>query len=620
MVIQPEFSLPFYLYLVKDKLVKFLVHAWKLSKIEVLIEASKRFSLTEKILFGVLSIFVVFSFFNIGWSLLKKVMIQVPTYGGSISEGIIGTPRYINPVLAISDADRDLTTLIYSGLLKYTPNGDLINDLADDYTISDDKTTYTFTIREDAVFQDGTPVTASDIEYTIQKTLDPALKSPKLANWKGVQVKKIDERTIEFSLSQPYTPFLSNLTLGILPKHIWKDLSNEEFPFSQFNVEPVGSGPYKFSKVTRNKSGVPSYYTLTSFVDYTLGQPYINTFNVYFYSNEQKILDAYSNGEIESMTGVSPEAILDFEKEKSITFLRVPTSHIYGYFIDQSQNKALLNKEVRQALDMTLNRDRIVNESIQGFGESLNQPVPKDLFPGNYIVSPTNTTSSTKTNSIGTSTASTTEETLYWSASQVLEKAGWKKNATNGVYEKKDAKKNITPLTFSISTLNTPELRSEAQIAKESWEKLGAQVEIKLFDFGDLNQNVIRPRKYEVLLLGEVVGRDLDLYGYWHSSQRNSPGLNLSLYANSKVDKILEDMRKTSVRDDRLKKESDFLIEVAKDIPVVFSHTTKIGYFLPNKIKNFSPLLITTISERFLNVQNWYIETDYIWKVFKQDN
>ena len=181
----------------KEKIVNFLARTWKLSKIEVLIEASKRFSLTEKIIFGVLSFIVIFSFLNIGWSLLKKVMVEVPTRGGSLSEGIIGTPRYINPVLAISDADRDLTSLVYSGLLKYTPSGDLINDLAENYTISDDKTVYTFTIREDARFHDGTPVTASDVEYTIQKTLDPALKSPKLANWKGVI----------FTLSTLYTFF-----------------------------------------------------------------------------------------------------------------------------------------------------------------------------------------------------------------------------------------------------------------------------------------------------------------------------------------------------------------------------------------------------------------------------
>jgi hypothetical protein len=70
-------------------------------------------------------------------------------------------------------------------------------------------------------------------------------------------------------------------------------------------------------------------------------------------------------------------------------------------------------------------------------------------------------------------------------------------------------------------------------------DKARGSVDVKIFDQGDLSQNVIRPRKYDALLFGEVIGRELDLFAFWHSSQRNDPGLNIALYANSTADKIL---------------------------------------------------------------------------------
>ena len=148
------------------------------------------------------------------------------------------------------------------------------------------------------------------------------------------------------------------------------------------------------------------------------------------------------------------------------------------------------------------------------------------------------------------------------------------------------------------------------------WEDLGARVEIKAFDTINLNQNVIRAREYEALLFGEIIGRDLDLFAFWHSSQRNDPGLNIALYANIDADSLLEDARIINNKDVREKKYIAFTEEIKKDIPAVFIYSPDFLYILPKKIKGFEAQKIIIPSERFLNIHNWFIETEKVWKIF----
>jgi peptide/nickel transport system substrate-binding protein len=560
----------------------------------------KRFSLTEKIIFFSIFIIFIFSCLNLLYLANQKILVEVPAHGGSLSEGIIGTSRYINPVLAISDADRDMTALVYSGLLRYNADGDLIPDLAESYTISKDGTDYTFTIKPNVKFHDGTEITAEDIAFTIEKATDPVIKSPKLANWKSVKVTVLNSKQIKFSLPQPYQPFLSNLTLGILPKHLWKNLSDENFPFSIYNSEPVGSGPYKYSGLTRDSSGITSFYTFTSFSDFTGNEPYIKNIYVHFYSNEKLLNEAMKNGEIDSAGGLSSTSLDSLKNNKNYISNDIPLSHIFGFFLNQSQNQLFTQPEIRKALNESLDRDRIVDESLAGYGEKLTTPIPSELLSVNYL------------NSANLKSTST-EPIDFEGIKNDLTKAGWKLNDKNGLLEKK-VKKTVYQFSFSISTSNSPELQTVAKIAKESWEKIGAQVDIKVFEVSELNQNIIRPRKFDTLLFGEVIGRDLDLYGYWHSSQRVGSGLNLSGYANAKVDKILEDARKIDDKNLREQKYIEFEKEISKDIPAIFSHSHEYIYVLPTKVKDFRMNIMTNPAERFLDVSSWYIETDKIWK------
>lgn len=546
--------------------------------------------------FAALWAFII-SFTIILWNINTSFLIEVPAYGGSFTEGIVGIPRFINPLLAVSDADRDLTALTYSGLMRATSNGTLIPDIAATYEISDEGLIYTFTIKEDAVFHDGTPVTADDIVFTVTKAQDNALKSPKRASWDGVTVEKIGEHQVRFTLKQPYAPFLENTTIGILPKHIWDNVSIEQFNFSQFNIEPVGSGPYRVKNITRDKSGIPVSYTMVSFKDFALGRPYINEITIKFYANEEELTEAFDGGDVESVNALSPKTANELSKMGG-HILRSPLPRVFGIFFNQNQAPVLLDNAVREALDTTVNRKAIVEAVLYGYGTVIEGPIP----PGSL--------------GYATREESTVDEELQrlQRARDILEKNGWKRGE-DGIYEKK-IKKKTERLSFSISVPNVAELKNVAEMVSVAWRTLGADVEIKIFETGDLNQNVIRPRKYDALLFGEIIGRDTDLFAFWHSSQRNDPGLNIALYANSVADKLLEDARSINDTDTRIAKYEKFQNEILDDIPAVFLYAPDFIYLLPNRVHGIEPGPVTTPSERFLNIREWFIETDNVWKVF----
>ena len=583
----------------QEKIKKIMNIKWEVKFFGKLSKMISKFSLSEKVFFYVICATLIIS----GLTLLKKanesLMVNVPMDGGSLKEGIIGSPRFVNPVLAVSDVDHDLTELVYSGLMKVSPDNSLETDLAEKYDISDDGLEYTFTLKDYIYFQDGTKVTADDVEFTINKIQDSATKSPKRPGFYDVKVEKIDDKTIRFTLKKPYSPFLENLTIGILPKHLWGNLSAEQFPFSQYNVEPIGSGPYKISKMDtlqKNMLIIPTYYELTPFNKYSSGKPFISKLIINFYSDEKTLIDAYNKGSIESMNSISIDNVSSIKYQKNSEVKTATLPRVFAVFFNKNNSEVLANKEVRQALDIAVDRKKIVNDILGGYGKELYGPIPSGL--------------------LNKEDADQKPSSDLVDAQNILSKAGWVKNASTNILEKKIDEKNTIELDVSISTLNSPDLVKVAEYVKADWEKLGAKVDIKEFEFGDLQQNIIRPRKFEALLYGEAVGRDMDFFAFWHSSQRNDPGLNISMYANSKVDKLLEDARKTQDVGSRTEKYIAFEEELKKDVPAVFLYSPSFTYIVPNKVKGLEIKTITMPFERFLNINKWYIETNNLWKIF----
>ena len=576
-----------------------LVKRFDIPGAQLLKNAVRHFTLAERTVF----FFFVGMFIFSGAVLLYKVnatfLVHVPMRGGSITEGVVGNPRFINPVLAISEADKNLVALVYSGLLRRTPQGDLVSDLATVDT-SADGLTYTAHLNPQAVFHDGTTVTADDVVFTIQKVQDPGIRSPRFADWSGVDAEKVDDQTVTFTLKKPYAPFIDNLTLGILPKHIWKNVTSDEFLFSQFNSLPVGSGPYQVSSVERDSGGIPNYYDLASFKQALGGEPYISHIIFKFYPSENALVDAYTGGDVSNLAGVSADEAVELQKNGA-HIVSDPLPRIFGVFFNQNQNKLFLDKDVRAALDLAAPKEDIIQAVLDGYGSPIDGPLPPSLFA--WLPAHTAIDSATRLSE----------------AQALLAKAGWTKNVDTGTLEKK-TKHDTVSLSFSISTSDTPELKTTGDLLKKAWEQLGAHVDVQVFDQGDLNQNVIRPRHYDALLFGEVIGRDADLYPFWHSSERNDPGLNIALYANSKVDKLLEDARSTSDPDKRTKDYQAFNAAVTEDVPAVFLYAPSFVYALPSEIAAVNLGELLEIQDRFNGVSDWYIETDRVWQIFARHN
>ncbi len=564
---------------------------------ERLDNARSAFTKTERVFFGVLCALLAGSTLALVAQANNFFLIEMPRRGGALTEGVIGTPRFINPLLAASDADRDLTALVYAGLMKATPEGDLIPDLAERYEISEDNRSYTFWIKPNAIFHDGAPVTPDDVIFTIQRAQDPLIKSVKRANWEGVAAEKVGEHAVRLTPKHPYAPFLENATLGILPKHLWKNIDAESFQFNLLNGEPVGAGPYRFARVLQNASRVPTAYTLVPFEKYALGAPYIASITLRFYGSETALLDAFSKGEVESMGGISPLSARALE-EKGVRARKIPLPRVFGVFFNQNQSKVLADKAVRQALLKALDKKELVQRVLGGYGTPIDGPIPEQGIH----------------DSEGAATGQETTGRLA-DARAILENAKWKLNPDTKVMEKKDGKETRA-LSLSLATAAIPELKKAAEFAATAWRAIGAHVELKFYDLSDLNQTVIRPRAYDALLFGEIVGRDLDLFAFWHSSQRNDPGLNIALYTNIKADRLLEEARIAQEKEKRDEALRVFAEELRKDVPAIFLYSPDFIYILPDKIKNLPLGRLSVPHERFLNIHRAYINTEKVFPLF----
>lgn len=555
----------------------------------------RQFSETEKVIFGFLTIVLIVTALSLLFGVSDYFKADVPAYGGELREGIIGLPRTINPTLAITDADRDLSALIYSGLLKYS-NNELKPDIASSYSISENGLVYDFKIRSDVYFQDGKQLTADDIEFTIQKINDPTIKSPRRADWANVVVKKINNFEIQFILKQAYSPFITNLTIGIIPKHIWEKINADQFIFSEYNIQPIGSGPYMVKNVNKDSGGIPTEYVLETWSKYYANEPYISTLSFSFFADQEKAINALNTNSIDGLASIPPSIAKKIAENNNSTIgiVTSPLPRIFGLFFNQSENKVLADNNVRRALELTVDRKLIIEKVLNGYGEALYGPIPTQ-FMGNDIHY------ATSTNQI--------------SAQSILEKNGWKKTK-DGTYEKKSGKNASTTLGFTIFTADSTDLKETADLLKEAWNNFGARVDVRTFNSADLYQNIIRTRKYDALLFGEQIGKDRDLYAFWHSSQRNAPGLNVSMYTNSNVDKILENIRNLNDDEQRENLYNQLNVMITTDIPAIFLYTPDFIYAIPKDLQGVQLNSITTAADRWNSIEKWYLLTERVWKIF----
>lgn len=645
----------------------------------------------EKIFFAVLLVVFLVSGLELLTSLYLNITKEAPAYGGSYTEGIVGQPRFINPIYGeTNDVDRTMIDLIYSGLLTYDKDGKLIEDLAKNNSVSEDGRTYTFELKDNLAWQDGVKLTADDVVYTISIIQNSDYNSPLRANWLDVQVQKISDSAFAFVLPSPYNSFLENCTVKIIPQHIWKNILPENFALSSYNLQPVGSGAYMISKVNQTNSGFISQIDLKTNPQYYAKKPYISNLYFKFFDNKNSLVAAANKRAVDgfSLSSLDDDQALAegqiktgfFSNEKFVVnSFTLP--RYFAVFFNVANGKLFSDTNLTQALNYAVNKQDLAN-AVSGASKAkisiVNSPILPEYFgyqapeiSYNYDTeaakqllekseykddgSGQRVKYSTKTAAFQFKTYLSSKSTgtevvelqkclskIDESLKQILEgetsgKYGTKTDQAVTQFQEKyipefpstgevgtatrkklnemcfGSQDNSENLSFTITTINQPQLIKAAEALKGYWEAVGANVQIKAVELSDL-KDLIKNRNYDALLYGESLGSEPDLYPFWHSSQVSDPGLNLSGYQNKDVDQLLKDAREAIDAELKATKYAQIQNKILTQAPALFLYNPDYLYWTSEKIKGIDTTKIVDPAKRFSNIENWYVKTRRVLK------
>lgn len=505
-----------------------------------------------------------------GIILISRHTILLPASGGTYREGLVEQPVYINPVLASNDVDQDITNLVYSNLY----------DLADNIKLGSDKLTWTIRLKDNVFWHDGERLTADDVIFTIQSIHDRESRSPLSVTWNGVTAERISELEVKLTTSSPYAFFEDNLRqLNIIPRHIFEDVPLANWRNSSFILQPIGSGPYKFLSLKQEKNGFISSYELTRNDKYFGQKPYLDSIELLFFKNEDSAIWAFNLARIDGLSNVSPKDLPHITRFNTVHELRIP--NYYAIFLNQSTNDLLKNKNVRLALNESVPRNDIVKQVFDDQAAIVTGPLP-------YV---------------GVRAPDESVAVKYdpGNAIQILDKSGIKigKDGTRG---------KITLVVPDIAFLV-----DTGKIIKQSWQKLGFDIEVVVIDPALINTEVIRTRNYDALLFGNALARNPDIISFWHTKERFYPGLNLSLYSNKAADSLLESIRQNFDEQNRLKDLASLQSLIVQDVPAIFLYSPNYIIVTSAKLQGIDELIITNPSERFEYIGSWYLNTRRVW-------
>ena len=533
---------------------------------------------TTSILLRVFFILLVISLVGLIWQKLESYKTEVKAVGGTFKEGIIGAPRFINPVLAQSQADHDLAKLIFTPILSIDRDGSVHYVAAESVNVSDDGLNYQVNLRKDIFFEDGVALTSNDIYYTVSAIQDPMIKSPLAQQWEGVDIEVIDSYSLNFKLSRPFNDFLYNLEIGILPEHIWENVNPQEFIFSNYNTKPIGSGPYRVENIIQKESGAPEFYRLVRSENY-FEKNYIKNIEFFFFDNEKELVAGLNAGSIDAVYGLSPENTESLSHNYEIYKGSLP--RVFALFFNQTKQPLLSSVKIREAINLGIDKQSLVKDVFSDFALAINSPL-----------------GFTETNS----------RYNKQQAQQLIESEGWRKNS-EGYYSKTIAGKPVE-LGFNIASPNLEEMVKVGEYIQSNLAEIGIRVTIRSYDQGNLSQNIIRSRDYESLLFGYEIKKPSDIYAFWHSSQISDPGLNISLFKNPSIDNDLEKLRTNAVEDF-----SRISNTINKEVPAVFLYSPSYIYILPKSVQNTDFSIISS-EDRFNDINKWFIETRSVWNSF----
>ena len=388
---------------------------------------------TEKIIFLVLVVLFISSAIYLAVNFYINNTKIAPAYSGTYTEGVVGQPRFINPIYGeTDDIDRSLIDLIYSGIMTYDKDGKIINDLAKSYQVSSDGKTYTFQLKDNLYWQDGVALTADDVIYTIKTIQNSDYKSPLRANWLNVDAEKISGQSFSLTLASPYNSFLENCTLKIIPQHIWKNVLPESFALSAYNLQPIGSGLYTLSDIQEDNNGFIKSLTLTSNHEYYGKLPYISQIYFNFFNDKngligaanKKTIDGFSVSDIDDNEALAEKQISEgWTVNEKFNVYSFSLPRYFGVFFNTQNNKILSDSNITQALNYSVNKQEISQKIESSFKEKISV-VDSPIMPGyfNYSAPTTNYDFNTDT------------------ANKLLDKSGFKNTASGAPRSKANTK------------------------------------------------------------------------------------------------------------------------------------------------------------------------------------
>lgn len=505
----------------------------------------------------------------LGYSFLEKNVSRAPRNGGTYSEGLVGYPKNINPLYSSSrSVDSDIASLIYSSLFDYNKEGILVNDLVDYYEVNEDGKEYYIKIIEGVKWHDEGFLSADDVVFTFNLIKDESYRSPLRQNFVNAEVEKIDDHTIKFILSEPYAPFISLLTFGIMPKDLWVNSNPDSIVLSEFNLKPIGSGPFKFRSIVKTKTGEIREMNLEANEDYYKKRPYLNNIKFVFFPDKQEAIRALNDKRILGISNLPFSLRDNILAKNSLYYRELVQPHTISIFFNDKNNENLDDIDYRKNLSIAIDKDKIIN----------------DIFSGSYKV------------------ANSTFLPLegYSSLGNV-----------NSNYNFEQAESFFKEKEFEI-TLTAVDTGSNYFVAKaieDVWSSVGVKVNVNMVS-GEQIIDIIRERDFEALLYGQAIGGDPDVYSFWHSSQIGN-GLNLAGYNNGKVDQLLSDARKEVGYDKRQSMYVEIEEIIIEDYPAVFLYHPSYTYLQSRDLRGFSGQVIISQSDRFEDVISWYLKTRF---------
>ena len=507
-----------------------------------------------------------------------------PAFGGTYVEGVAGSPLYFDPIIAATSVDLDVSRLVFSGLTRFARDGSIVADLASSYEVDATGKTWTFTIRPDANWQDGAPVTSDDVLYTVRLLQDKTYTGPFADAFRGVTTTTLATKIVRFTLADAYAPFAGSTTVPLLPAHLLGKVSFPELARQPFNTQPVGTGPFKVSEVDARQ------VTLVPFDDFYRTKParsraYLDKIILRFYRDESEALAALARGEVDATGGLAPQDASRARTLRSVDLFSLPTNDFTALFLNVRPTKAVFrDRSVRQAIATAIDRGKVLQAAADGRGSVADEFVPSTSWAFVRDV-PKYTFSSSD-------------------ARAQLDAADWIDHDGDGIRDKAGV-----ALTFAISTSDEPPRLAAAQQIAADLNALGMRVSVKAVSFGELVDRVARARDFDALLVGITVGNDPDPYPFFHSSQLNDPGDDFSGYSTLPMDRILEQARKTVDQAKRRELFAQVWTAIATDVPVVFLYYTDYLYAQSHTVRGLKVAPVNDPPQRFWNVEDWYVKT-----------